>query len=91
MEEEIATINLKRNVEIIKALRARMDKGEKITDNASHAALLHLATEDVLHPEHTVTLLELMTAKSVQNVQPKALQPIVPIMDKWPDRELAGD
>lgn len=92
MEEEIATINLKRNVEIIKALRARMDKGEKITDNASHAALLHLATEDVLHPEHTVTLTELMTAKSLEKVQPKGPQPIVPSLDRWDrDQELAGD
>lgn len=91
MEEEIATINLKRNVEIVKALRARLDAGEKMADQASLAGLLHLASDDVLKPGHGVTLLELMTAQSLRVTQPKGPQPIVPIMDNWPERELSGD
>jgi hypothetical protein len=91
MEEEVSTINLKRNVEIVKALRTRMDQGEKITNNASHTALMHLASEDVLKPGHGVTLLELMTAQSLAAVQPKGPQPVVPLMDRYPDRELTGD
>lgn len=90
-EEEISTVNLRRNVEIIKALRARMDSGEKITDQASLAGLLHLSSDDVLKPGHGVTLMELMLAKSVEAVKPKGPQPIVPTMDRWPDRELTGD
>ena len=79
MEEEVPTINIRRNVEIIKALRTRIDEGEKITDQPSLAGLLHLASDDVLKPGHGVTLIELMTAKSFQTVQPKGPQPIVPI------------
>lgn len=90
-EEEISTINLKRNVEIIKALRARIDRGEKITDQNSLAGLLHLATEDLLHPGHGMTLLELMTAKSLQSVtkKPNGAQPVVRQMDSMED-DLAG-
>jgi hypothetical protein len=91
MEEEVPTINLKRNVLIITALRKRIDADEKITDQASLAALLHLASDDVLKPGHGVTLTELMLAKSVEAAKPKGPQPIVPIMDNWPNRELAGD
>jgi hypothetical protein len=87
MEEEIATIALRRNVEILKALRARLDKGEKITDQASLAALLHLSTEDVIHPGHALTLVEIMTAKASR---PRGPQPAVALMDAQPD-ELAGD
>ena len=90
-EEEVSTINLKRNVEIIKALRARLDGGEKITDQPSLAALLHLSSDDVRKPGHGVTLVELMTAKSFQTVLPKGPQPIVPELDRWPEREMAGD
>jgi hypothetical protein len=91
MEEEVPTINLRRNALIVKALRARMDAGEKITDQASFAALMHLSSDDVLKPGHGVTLMELMLAKSVDAVKPKGPQPIVPIMDNWPNREIAGD
>lgn len=91
MEEEVPTINLHRNVMIVKALRARMDGGEKITNQASLAGLLHLSSDDVLKPGHGVTLMELMLAKSIDQVKPKGPQPIVPIMDKWPEREIAGD
>ncbi len=86
MEEEIATIRLKQNVEIVKALRARIGKGEKITDQASLAALLHLATEDVLHPGHALTLLQVMTAKSLEAVKPKGPQGVVSVLDQ-PNRE----
>lgn len=91
MEEEVPTISLRRNVLITKALRARIDGGEKITDQASLAGLLHLATDDVTNPGHGVTLMELMLVKSVDAVKPKGPQPIVPQLDNWPNRELAGD
>jgi hypothetical protein len=94
-EEEISTINLKRNVDIIKAFRARIDKGEKITDQNSLAGLLHLATEDLLHPGHGVTLLEIMTAKSVQAANAKkpngAAQPVVAAIDEERESSLTGD
>ena len=83
MEEEVATIRLKQNVEIAKRLRARLENGEKITDQGSLAALLHLATEDVLHPGHALTLAEVLTAKS------KAAQPVVKLLDEA-EQELAG-
>jgi hypothetical protein len=91
MEEEVPTINLRRNVLIAKALRTRIDGGEKITDQASLAGLLHLATDDVTNPGHGVTLMELMLVKSVDAVKPKGPQPIVPQLDNWPNRELTGD
>lgn len=86
---EVSTINLKRNVEIVKALRARMGAGEKPTDQASLAALLHLASDDVLNPGHGVTLHELMAAKSVEAAKPKGPQPVVNAMDNEP-ADLAG-
>lgn len=67
----------------MKALRTRLGSGEKITDQASLAALLHLATEDVLHPGHALTLLQVMTAKS------KSPQPVVKVLDEEPKREIA--
>ncbi len=89
MEGEVATVNLKRSVEIIKNLRARMQKGEKIVDQPSLAAMLHLATEDYLHPDHGVTLLKILAAKSIEAVRPNGPQPIVPAMDKSPDGEIS--
>jgi hypothetical protein len=86
---EVSTINLKRNVEIVKALRARMAAGEKIADQASLSALLHLASDDVLNPGHGVTLHELMAAKSVEAAKPKGPQPVVNAMDNEP-ADLAG-
>jgi hypothetical protein len=82
--EEISTVNLKQNVAIIKALRARMDKGEKVTDQNSLAGLLHLACEDLKHPGHGVTLLELMTAK-IPAKRTNGAQPVVAAMDSMPD------
>jgi hypothetical protein len=87
MEEEIPTISLRRNVAILQALRSRMDKGEKIADQSSLAALLHLATEDVIHPGHALTLVEIMTAKASR---PKGPQPAVALMDAEP-ADIAGD
>jgi hypothetical protein len=89
MEEEAKTIDIKRNVEIVKALRARLDAGEKASDQVSLSGILHLSSDDVLKPGHGVTLLELMTAKSVQRAKPGP-QPIVPVMDNWPEREIGA-
>lgn len=85
MEEELSTADLDRNVEILKHMRKRIQAGEKATDQNSLAALLHLSTEDILHPGHGKTLLEIMTAYSV----PKPPQPVVAAMDQG--QELAGD
>ncbi|HEV2470082.1 MAG TPA: hypothetical protein VGS78_12880, partial [Candidatus Sulfotelmatobacter sp.] len=83
MEEQVATIRLKQNVEIAKRLRARLERGEKIADQASLAALLHLATEDVLHPGHALTLQQVLAAKT------KSPQPVVQLLDQA-EQELAG-
>lgn len=91
MEEETPTIKLQRHVEVLRNVRKRMvDGGERVTDQQSLAALIHLATEDIEKPGHGVTLLELMTAKSLELVKtPKAgPQPIVPVLDAWPEREV---
>lgn len=92
MEEEIATINLDRNVKILHALRTRLTTTDRITDQSSLAAVLHLATDDVLDPGHGVTLLELMTAKSVDAVKAgkRGPQPVVQAMDRGAE-EAFGD
>ncbi|HLZ49238.1 MAG TPA: hypothetical protein VKP61_00670 [Candidatus Acidoferrum sp.] len=90
MQEEVATIRLKQNVEIVKALRTRLGKGEKITDQPSVAALLHLATEDVLHPGHALTLEQVLSAKKLDQVKPRGPQPVVPMLDNWPEREVGA-
>jgi hypothetical protein len=87
--EEVSTVNLKRNVEIVRALRVRLDKGEKPTNQISLAALLHLASDDVLKPGHGGSLLELMTARSIEASKAKGPQPIVGVLDHEPE-ELAG-
>jgi hypothetical protein len=91
MEDEISTAKLKQNVAIIQALRKRLDQGEKITDQASLAGLLHLSVEDVIHPGNGLTLVELLTRTSLDATKPKGPQPIVPLLDNWPEREIAGD
>lgn len=80
MEEETKTADLKRNVEVLKKLRARFDKGERPTDQPSLAAVLHLSTDDVLKPGHNMTLLEVMGVQSVKKANGKA-QPIVNSLD----------
>lgn len=88
MEEEVTTKNLERNVLIVKAMRKRIERNKEMpTDQASIAALLHLSTEDVLHPGHGMTLLELMTAQSLPKRGP---QPVVAIMDRAAD-EIGAD
>jgi hypothetical protein len=87
--EEVSTVNLKRNVEIVRALRVRLDKGEKVTNQISLAALLHLASDDVLKPGHGGSFLELMTARSIEASKAKGPQPIVGVLDNEPE-ELAG-
>jgi hypothetical protein len=67
MVDEVETKNLRRNVEIIKAMRSRLQAGERVTDQNSLAGMLHLSTEDLLHPGHGRTLAEVMTAYSVKS------------------------
>lgn len=68
MEEEVATGQLERNMLIIKALRRRIETGELPTDQASLLIMLNLATQDVLHPGHGVTLLEAMGRRQVESI-----------------------
>ena len=83
MEDEAPTEQIERNVLIVKALRKRMESGERPTDHNSLVALLHLATEDVVHPANGKTLIEVMT----MNI-PKKAQPVVAVMDRKADDEV---
>lgn len=76
MEEEVPTIDLQRKVQIVKALWARIQKGEKPTDHNSLIALHRLAVEDVVNPANDMTLLEVMTMN-----RPRKAQPVVEVMD----------
>jgi hypothetical protein len=87
MEEETKTIDLARNVEIIKKMRARLQSGERIPDQNALVGMLHLATEDVLHPGKNMTLLELLAAKSVGSSNGKP-QPITAAMDQPAEEEI---
>jgi hypothetical protein len=87
MEEETKTVDLERNVEIIKKMRARLQAGERVTDQASLVGMLHLSTEDVLHPGKNMTLLELLTSTSVNHKNGKP-QPVVAAMDKPAEEEI---
>lgn len=88
MEEEVPTIQLERNVKILRNMRARLVADDRVTDHQSLAGLIKLSTDDVDQPGHGVTLLELMTAKSVAIAKAKGPQPIVPQLDRWPEREV---
>lgn len=88
MEEEVSTKNLERNMLIVKAMRKRIEQHKEIPTNQSAiAALLRLSTDDVLHPGHGVTLVQLMTAESLPKRGP---QPVVEIMDRAAD-EIGAD
>jgi len=69
MEEEVTTVNLRRNCDIVKAIRARVEAGEVPVDQKSLSVLLNLATEDVLHPGKHVTLLEAMGVASIEQAK----------------------
>jgi hypothetical protein len=86
MEDEAETEHIERNVLIVKALRKRLEGGEKATDHNSLVGLLYLATEDVLHPGNGKTLIEVMT-------MPKKPQAIVEVLDRKVSDEMdvAGD
>jgi hypothetical protein len=93
MEAELATVKIGQHVEFLRNLRKRMDAGEKVTDQASLAALLHLADEDIKNPAHGVTLLELMGKQSLAAVKAntstkRGPQPVVAIMDRPATDEL---
>lgn len=87
--EETPIDQIERDVFIVRAMRKRMQTGEKVTDHNSLAGLLHLSAEDVLHPGHGMSLLEVMTAGSAKNGRKP--QPIVSIMDEPFRDEIAGD
>lgn len=88
MEEEVPTIKLKRNVEILKQLRERILSGERVTDQSSLAGILHLCVEDINQPGHGVTLEHLMTRNSLDAITPEGPQPITSTLDNCPEREL---
>lgn len=89
MEEETKTIDLARNVEIAKKMRARLQSGERIPDQNALVGMLHLATEDVLHPGKNMTLLELLAAKSVGSSNGNGKpQPVVAAMDQPAEEEI---
>lgn len=87
MEDEVETNNLRRNVEIAKRIRARIQEGERIADQAALAGMLHLATEDVLHPGKNMTLLEVLAAKSANNSNGKP-QPVIAAQDTPAEEEI---
>jgi hypothetical protein len=87
MEEETKPSICERNVEIIKKMRARLQAGERITDQNALVGMLHLATEDVLHPGKNMTLLELLAAKSVGSSNGKP-QPVVAAQDAVAEEEI---
>ncbi|MCU1271004.1 MAG: hypothetical protein JWN74_2298 [Acidobacteriaceae bacterium] len=87
MEDEIETNNLRRNVEIIKKMRARLQAGERITDQNSLVGMLHLSTEDVLHPGKNMTLVELLTSTSANNKNGKP-QPVIAAQDAVAEEEI---
>jgi len=94
MEEEVPTINLERNLLILKAMRKRVQAGELPMDHNSLLMLCKLATDDVLHPGKGCTLLEAMGAESIKAVAKKRAggQPIVAVMDRVAHDEVAtGD
>jgi hypothetical protein len=86
MEEETKTVDLERNVEIIKKMRARLQAGERITDQGSLVGMLHLSTEDVLHPGKNMTLLELLASTTVNGKNGKP-QPVA-MMEKPAEEEI---
>jgi hypothetical protein len=65
MEDEVPTVNLRRNCDIVKAIRSRVEAGDIPTNLESLKVLLNLATEDVLHPGKRISLLEAMGVQSI--------------------------
>jgi hypothetical protein len=82
--DEVSTEQIERNLFIVRAMRKRIEAGEKPTDHNSLVGLLHLSTEDVLHPANGKTLVEVMT----MGVK-RGPQPIVKEMDDMRE-EFAG-
>jgi hypothetical protein len=83
--DETSTEQIERNLFIVRAMRKRMQDGEKPTDHNSLLGLLNLAVQDVEHPGNGKTLVEIMTMASRRGPQP-----IVRSMDEMPN-ELTGD
>jgi hypothetical protein len=72
MEEETTTVNLRRNCDIVKVVRRRVESGDIPTTQEALKVLLNLATEDVLHPGRNISLLEAMGAQSIVAVKRRA-------------------
>ena len=66
--DETSTEQIERDLFIVRAMRKRMQGGEKVTDQNSLTALLMLSQEDVEHPGNGKTLYDLMTAASVDGI-----------------------
>jgi hypothetical protein len=91
MEEEATTVKLIDHVAIVKNMRARMQAGERVVDQNSLAGLLHLSTEDVLHPGHGKTLFEIMAAYSGgKNGKARGPQPVVDALDREAQDEVVS-
>lgn len=91
MEEELSALQLERNVLVLQKMRKRITAGETVTNQQSLAALVHLAEEDLDHPAHGMSLLEVMTAYSLESVNGKrGPQPVVQAMDRGAE-EAFGD
>jgi hypothetical protein len=78
-----------RAVQVLMALEQRLKTDSPVTDE-DISACCAMAVEDIDHPGKNATLLEAMLTKSLDQVKPKGPQPIVPALDNWPGREIAG-
>jgi|SRR5581483_1804019 len=95
MEENAPTAKLRECLEIMKAVRRRVEQKEIPSDQRSLECLLQLAAEDVTggSGKH-ITLLEAMGIESIKQVTAKKKssgQKIVQVMDRVAHDEVAGD
>lgn len=92
MEDECPVDHLMRNVAVVKAVRARIEKGELPVDQKSLSVLLELSAQDVYgRSGKDITLLEAMGLRSVSDANAKrGPQPVVKAIDEG-EAEVAGD
>jgi hypothetical protein len=91
MEDECKVEHLMRDLEIVKAMRKRIDAKEVPTDQPSLQTLLDLSTEDVTGAGlgKRMTLLEAMGLRSLAALPKRGPQPVVAAKDQG--QEIAGD
>lgn len=71
MEEDLPTVDIERNVLVMKAVRRRVENQEMPTNRDSLIELVKLCVNELLHPEvKNMTLLEVMGRKSLASVDP---------------------